>query len=100
MKTCFINTLVSLLGIYMPVAAWAAADLATTSSSPDVTISVGTETVHDEDAVFEDGGTAIEDLGPLVAASDLQALDIEYNGDALFTLDISTNLPGPGAVGP
>ena len=48
MKTRFRNTLVPLLGIYMPV-----------------------------------------------AASDLQALDIEYNGDALFTLDISTNLPAP-----
>lgn len=96
------NALVSLLSFYLPVAAWAAAaDLEEMSSSPDVTIKIGTELVFDEDAVFETGGTqAIEDLGPLVSTSDLQALDVEDSGDALFVLDITASLPGAGTVGP
>lgn len=96
------NALVSLVSLYLPVAAWAApADLEEMSSSPDITVAIGTEIVFDEDAVFEDGGgQAIEALGPLVSASDLQALDIRDDGDALFALDITTTLSGAGTVGP
>jgi hypothetical protein len=62
---------------------------------------VDSQVVDDEDAVVQSGApAAVENLGPLAAATDLQALDLEDSGDALFVLDITAVLGAAGAVGP
>ena len=74
---------------------FAAADLAETTSSPDVTITVdgGTLVVNDEDAVIEDGAPpALTDLGALPGATDLQAYHLRDSGDQLFVLDTTATV--------
>ena len=85
----------------LPALALAAAELEETSSSPDITISVDSQAVADEDAVLRGSApTAVEDLGPLARPTDLQALDLEDGGGALFVLDITSTLGAAGTVGP
>ncbi len=64
--------------------------------SPDITVVLGSDTVHDEEAVEDDqiGPVLFESLGTLPAGADVTAVHREPSGDVLFALDTTANLGG------
>ncbi len=79
-------------------AAAAETPLDSVTSSPDVTVELGTtdELIADEDAALDEfaGSVVPVDLGALPAASDLSGYERLADGDALLCFDTTVELPG------
>ena len=65
------------------------------SYSPDVTVQISGTVVSDEDTALDDlgGSVGVTDLGSLPTAAEVDAYSLD-GGDRLFSLDITSVLPG------
>jgi hypothetical protein len=84
------------LGLALVLPAGAAVEIST-----DVTVDLAGTVARDQDVV-EDTGSAIGkvNLGTIPSAADLAAYSVATDGDVLFALDVTTELPGGVTVTP
>ena len=64
--------------------------------SPDITVSLDTATVNDEDVGIDNltGSVTLQSIGAIPAETDLDAYSVRPNGDQLFSFDTTIVLPG------
>ena len=62
--------------------------------SPDITISMGAQTVADQNVALDGATVSLANLGTLPVNAEVVAFHVLANGDRLFVLDIATTLPG------
>lgn len=69
--------------------------------SPDVTIELASVVTADEDVAADNllGLVMLESLGTLPGDAEVDAFHLESNGDRLFSMNVTTELPGPVVVG-
>jgi hypothetical protein len=72
------------------------------AASPDVMVSLSGAPVRDREAAIDDqmGGILIDDFGGLPDGADVDALERELGGRALFSTDVTVQLPGPVVATP
>ncbi len=85
-----------------PETGQAATLLGSIQGSPNITISLDSQVVADEN-VFDDdlgGSVSLIDLGPLPANAEVTAFHLLDNGDSLFAFDTTVSLMGGIVAGP
>lgn len=81
--------------VLLAIATAATPVLAANEISTDITVDLGGTLTTDEDVVEDAGGAPAKiDVGTLPPAADLIGYSVAPNGDVVFSLDISAELPG------